>query len=93
MRSPVGKQVNEEEEKATAVPCKLSVSVARNTNQTDSTNEILYDSMIFCRPEVSIQAGDTITVTFENGQQHKFTAEPMPYLSHLEVSVTRKGDS
>lgn len=89
---PNGETVSEEGQKAVAVPCRLSVSTSRNTNQTEGTNDILYDSMIFCRPEVSVQAGDTLIVTLENGLQRKFTAgEPMYYPSHWEIPVTREG--
>lgn len=88
---PNGATDSDERQKATAVPCSLSVSTSRNTNQTDAQNDIVYDSMIFCRPEVDVQAGDTLTVTLENGVQRTFTAgEPMYYPSHLEVPVTRK---
>ncbi|AMA72925.1 ABC transporter ATP-binding protein [Aneurinibacillus thermoaerophilus] len=88
---PNGETVNEERQKAVAVPCRLSVSVARNANQTDGANEILYDSLIFCRPEVDVRAGDTLTVTLENGLQRTFTAgEPIYYPSHWEIPVTRK---
>lgn len=88
---PNGATDHREDTKATAVPCRLSVSVSRNTNQTDSTNDIVYDSLILCRPEVDVQAGDIITVVLENGWIREFTAgEPFPYSSHLEIPVTRK---
>ncbi|MED0732848.1 ABC transporter ATP-binding protein [Aneurinibacillus aneurinilyticus] len=88
---PNGATDHREDTKATAVPCRLSVSVSRNTNQTDSTNDIVYDSLILCRPEVDVQAGDIITVVLENGWVREFTAgEPFPYPSHLEIPVTRK---
>ena len=45
---------------------------------------------LFCRPEVDIQTGDKLVITY-NGRTEEFeSGEPYPYKSHQEVPVIKK---
>ena len=45
---------------------------------------------LFCRPEVDIQTGDKLVITY-NGRTEEFEAgEPYPYKSHIETPLTKK---
>lgn len=80
--------------KAEDINCAVSKKDVANVNQTDTTNNIQYNSIMFCDPEISIVSGDDVEVTFENGIKRKYEAgEPFYYASHLEVPLLRKEKS
>jgi hypothetical protein len=80
--------------KGSNIPCAFSVWIGRNTTQTEGQNDITYDGKIFCRPDINVTAGDSITLTLENGWVRKFTAgEPMYYPSHIEIPAKREGSA
>ncbi|MCP1355085.1 hypothetical protein [Aneurinibacillus migulanus] len=93
VKKPWGETVIEDDVlKGMDIPCSFSVGIGRNTTQTEGPNDIAYDGKVFCRPDVSVVTGDSITVTLENGWIRKFVAnEPMYYPSHIEIPVTREG--
>ncbi|UZQ49856.1 ABC transporter ATP-binding protein [Clostridium kluyveri] len=80
--------------RAEDISCAVSKKDVASVNQTDTTNNILYDSILFCFPDVPIVSGDDVEVTFQNGMKRKYEAgEPFYYASHLEVPLLRKEKS
>ncbi|MEA5008234.1 ABC transporter ATP-binding protein [Clostridium tyrobutyricum] len=76
------------------ISCAISKKDVANPNQTDTTNNIQYNSVLFCTPDTPIVSGDDVEVTFENGINRKYEAgEPFYYASHLEVPLLRKEKS
>lgn len=76
------------------ISCAVSKKDVANVNQTDTTNNIQYNSILFCAPDTPIASGDNVEVTFENGTKRKYEAgEPFYYVSHLEVPLLRKEKS
>lgn len=86
---------NAVQEIAANLPCAISFKTNRtaaNTVQTDGANMIEYAATLFCGPLVDIKAGDSLTVTLENGQSKALIAgEPILYPTHQEVPCIRKG--
>lgn len=77
--------------KAENIKCAISKKEVSNVNQTDTTNNIEYNLVMFCAPDTLIIAGDDVEVTFPNGLKRKYEAgEYFPYESHLEVPLLRK---
>ncbi|AWI04058.1 hypothetical protein [Clostridium drakei] len=77
--------------KAENVKCAISKKDTSNVNQTDITNNIRYNVLMFCSTDTPITAGDDVEIIFENGIKRKYEAgEFFPYLSHLEVPLLRK---
>ncbi|EHQ92145.1 hypothetical protein [Desulfosporosinus youngiae] len=70
--------------------CKLSQKSLASNQQTESTNNILYETKLFIAPELEIKQGDTLVVT-HCGRTLKFTTgEPFVYGSHQEISLQRE---
>jgi hypothetical protein len=77
--------------KAENIKCAVSKKDVSNVKQTDTTNNIQYNVLMFCSSEVSIVAGDDVEITFESGIKRKYEAgEFFPYSNHLEVPLLRK---
>jgi len=74
------------------IPCRLSRSSnSRNpTNQTDTTNNIDYNSLLFINPEIEVRAGSKIIVT-QNGRTLEFiqAGETALYITHQETPLKR----
>lgn len=71
-------------------PCRISQRALGTNNQGEPTNEIVYETKLFCSPSLRIQQGDEITVT-RTGETRTYTAgEPFLYLTHQEVSLQRR---
>ncbi len=69
--------------------CRVSKATAR-ANQTESTDDIDYDAVIFLSPGAIITAGCKITVT-QYGVTAAFeqAGEPSVYATHIEVKARR----
>lgn len=77
--------------KAENIKCAVSKKDINNVNQTDTTNNIEYNLVMFCPPDTPIIAGDDVEVTFPNELKRKYEAgECFLYESHLEVPLLRK---
>ncbi len=73
------------------VKCAVSKKDVSNVNQTDTTNNIQYNVIMFCSPDTPIIAGDDVEITFQSGLKRKYEAgEFFSYSSHLEVPLLRK---
>jgi len=71
-------------------PCRISQRSLGSNNQGEATNEIVYETKLFCAPELQIQQGDEVTIT-RGDVTRKYTAgEPFLYLTHQEISLQRK---
>ncbi|AFL99518.1 hypothetical protein Desde_1086 [Desulfitobacterium dehalogenans ATCC 51507] len=88
---PSGEKRKELQAVYTDQSCKLSQKALASNGQTETANNIAYETKLFIAPEMEIRQGDTIEVT-RYGRMLKFIAgEPFVYGSHQEVSMQRKG--
>ncbi|AZV57929.1 hypothetical protein [Clostridium sp. AWRP] len=82
------------ETKVENMKCAVSRKDAANVNQTNTINNIQYNSIMFCAPDSPIVSGDYVQVMLENGVMREYEAgEPFYYKSHLEVPLFRKEKS
>ncbi|AJS59857.1 hypothetical protein [Paenibacillus sp. IHBB 10380] len=71
-------------------PCRISQKALGSNGQTESSNNISYETKLFISPDIEIKQGDTINVT-RGTLAHLYVAgEPFPYSTHQEVSLQRK---
>ncbi|WP_410769585.1 ABC transporter ATP-binding protein [Fontibacillus sp. BL9] len=81
-------------------PCRISQKALGINGQTETVNQIAYDTKLFIAPELEIKQGDTLTVTrgrniaagweaVAPGREYK-AGEPFPYETHQEISLQRK---
>jgi len=72
------------------VPCKLSQRGLAMNNQTETVNEVAYETKLFLSPDIEVKQGDIIEV-MRQGITREYTAgEPFMYPTHQEVSIQRK---
>lgn len=90
---PSGETKQEEKDVYSDKACKLSQKALASNNQTESTNNIAYETKLFIAPELEILQGDTIVVTNHIGRTQSYAAgEPFPpYPTHQEISLQREG--
>lgn len=70
------------------VPCRLSISSAPQTNQTESYNAITKTIKLFLSPDVIVNPGDKIIVTQNNvTDTYKNTSKPSIYTTHQEITL------
>lgn len=70
-------------------PCRISQKALGSNNQTDTKNNIAYETKIFISPDVEIKQGDVINVT-RNSVIRKYNAgEAFIYPTHQEISIQR----
>ncbi len=75
------------------MPCSIQKAARKNTNQAEGPNEISYDSVLLHSPDFSVEAGDSIQVTYLNGKSRSFKAgEPYYFSSHHEVPLFREDE-
>lgn len=67
-------------------PCKLSFSNIKNSNQTESANEISQIIKLFISPNIIIKPGTKISVTY-NGRTDIYINSGVPaiYSTHQEI--------
>lgn len=71
------------------LPCAVSFTKGSDTGETDTVQAINYVAELFCRPEITIKAGDEITADV-HGQVYCFKAgECVRYVSHIAVPLIR----
>lgn len=87
---PSGETVLGEYEVHTAVPCRISQKALGTNGQTESVNNIAYETKLFISPLVEIRQGDKCIVT-RDGVTREYTAgEPFLYPTHQEISLQRE---
>lgn len=75
------------------VPCRISQRALGVNSQTETVNEIAYETKLFLPPDIEIRQGDIIEVT-RQGVTRKYTAgEPFIYPTHQEVSIQRREEA
>lgn len=82
------------------MPCRISQKALGSNGQTESSNNISYETKLFISPDLEIFQGDALKVTRGRitasgwealGPEKEYTAgEPFPYQTHQEVSIQRK---
>lgn len=91
VKKPSGETRQELQPVYTDQKCRLTQKTLASNHQTESTNNILYETKLFIAPELEINQGDTMAVT-HCGRTLKFTAgEPFVYGSHQEISLQKEG--
>ncbi|MGF7049155.1 hypothetical protein J2T13_003663 [Paenibacillus sp. DS2015] len=90
VKQPNGSTKNELYAVYTDTPCRVSQKALGSNGQTESANNISYETKLFISPDIEIKQGDTINVT-RGTLEHLYTAgEPFPYSTHREISIQRK---
>ena len=70
-------------------PCRISQKALGTNGQTDTKNDIAYETKLFISPDVEIKQGDVINVT-RNSVVRKYSAgESFMYPTHQEISIQR----
>ncbi|OPA76626.1 ABC transporter ATP-binding protein [Paenibacillus selenitireducens] len=72
------------------VPCRLSQKALASNGQTETTNQIAYETKLFISPDIEIKQGDLIEVTRGTVIRAYAAGEPFPYPTHQEISIQRK---
>lgn len=71
-------------------PCRISQKTLGTNDQTESVNNVAYETKLFISPDITIMQGDKC-VTVRDGFATAYTAgEPFRYHSHQEVSLQRE---
>jgi len=75
------------------IPCRISQRALSVNSQTETVNEIAYETKLFLPPDIEVRQGDIIEVT-RQGITRKYTAgEPFLYPTHQEVSIQRREEA
>ena len=72
------------------VPCRLSRIGMGTNRQTETVNEIAYETKLFISPDYEIKQGDVIEVTRGTVTRVYKAGEPIVYLTHQEISLQRE---
>ncbi len=81
-------KATEYSEKAVIIgqPCKLSFSIAKAVNQTESAGIAQQTVKLFIAPELSIKAGSKISVTsLGRTIDYTYSSQPAVYPTHQEL--------
>ena len=70
------------------IKCALDKGTEANTTGEIGTLSGSYK--LFCRPTVDIKIGDRLIITYSGITREFEAGEPFPYISHLEIPLTRK---
>lgn len=72
------------------VPCRISQKALATNGQTETVNQIAYETKLFISPDIEVLQGDLIEV-MRGSQMRMYTAgEPFPYPTHQEISLQRR---
>lgn len=88
-----GETRNELVEKYADQPCFISQRALGTNGQTESVNEIVYETKLFISPNVDIKQGDVIEVTRGSLLREYTAGEPFLYPSHQEISLQRREEA
>jgi hypothetical protein len=75
------------------VPCRLSRLGMGTNRQTETVNEIAYETKLFIAPEYDVKQGDVIEVTRGTVKRVYKAGEPVVYSTHQEVSLQREANA
>lgn len=70
-------------------PCRISFTSEAITDPTTGVAEMTQFTMLFIRPDLTIEAGSVIEVT-QNGRTTKYqrSGKPAVYTNHQEIKLT-----
>ena len=71
------------------VPCRLSRLGMATNRQSETVNEIVYETKLFISPDYEIKQGDVIEVTRGIVKRVYKAGEPVVYSTHQEISLQR----
>lgn len=72
------------------VPCAVSQGTIPSLLDAEIAN-IVITHELYCRPNIDLNAGDILEITFKNGDIKTFIASEYSYYdSHLQVPITLK---
>ena len=74
----------------TNVPCRISQKALGTNGQTESVNNIAYETKMFISPDIEMQQGDRCIVTRGNLIREYTAGEPFLYPTHQEISLQRE---
>lgn len=73
------------------IPCAVSFTQGSNQDLSTTTQGIVYDAVLFARPEIDIKAGDMVIANVLNHLYEFRAGEGVVYQSHVEVPLLRNG--
>ena len=82
-----------EEEVYSAAPCRISQKALGTNGQTETVNQIAYETKLFIAPDIDIKQGDVVKVTRQGNTRVYTAGEPFIYPTHQEVSLQRKDNA
>lgn len=74
-------------------PCRISQRALGTNNQTETVNQIAYETKLFISPDLEIRQGDVIEVKRGTVTRTYTTGEPFLYPTHQEVSLQREDEA
>lgn len=77
----------------TNIPCRISQKALGANGQTESVNNIAYETKMFISPDVEIKQGDKCSVTRVGVTREYTSGEPFLYPTHQEISLQREGEA
>lgn len=72
------------------VPCRISQKALSSNMQTDTVNEIRYETKLFTSIKYEIRQGDKIAIKRGSSTRIYTAGEPFLYADHQEISLQRK---
>lgn len=69
------------------IPCALSNQSGGKLQKTSSVSKLSTEYMLFCRPEVDVQAGDYLKIIHERNIVIAEAGLPQRQLSHLNIPL------
>ncbi|MEC0089335.1 ABC transporter ATP-binding protein [Paenibacillus macquariensis] len=90
VKQPNGSTKQELQAIHTDKPCRISQKSLGANGQTESVNNISYETKLFVSPDIEIKQGDTVNVTRGTLVRLYTAGEPYPYSTHQEINLQRK---
>lgn len=90
VKQPNGSTKQELHAVYTDTPCQISQKSLGSNGQTESANNISYETKLFISPDIEIKQGDTLKVLRGHLESIYTAGEPFPYSTHQEVTLQRK---
>ncbi|GIO42478.1 ABC transporter ATP-binding protein [Paenibacillus apis] len=76
--------------KHTDIPCRISQKALATNGQTETVNNIAYETKLFISPDIEVLQGDLIEVTRGSLMRMYTAGEPFFYPTHQEISIQRR---
>lgn len=76
--------------KSTDQACRISQRALGTNGQTETVNNIAYETKLFVSPDIEVLQGDVIEVTRGSLVRLYTAGEPFVYPTHQEISLQRR---